>query len=117
MCSIVLAKCNRTTPFGSHSALSRGWKQKSWVYSIIRPDDETALEVSSSGFGEFWNSCVASSRDSPFTSQQVERRVEVNRDASKPASELVDHDSGRNAGGVDRAARGATAALGIGLRE
>ena len=103
MCSIVLAKCNRTTPFGSHSAVSRGWKQKSWVYSIKRPEDEAALAVSPSGFGEFSNSYVASSRHRPFTSQQVERRVDVDRDAAKPASELVDHDSGRDAGGVDRA--------------
>ena len=72
--------------------------------SIKRTDDETALAVSSSGFGECWNSYVASSRHSPFTRKQVERRVKVDGDTAKPASELVDHDSGRDAGGVDRAA-------------
>ena len=38
------------------------------------------------------------------TREQVEHRVGVDGDAAKPASELVDHDSGRNAGGIDRAA-------------
>ena len=71
MCSIVLAKCNRTTPFGSRASVPRGWKQKSCMYSIRTPENETTVTVSSSGFGELWNSYVASSRHSPFTRQQV----------------------------------------------
>jgi len=68
-------------------------------------------------FGECQNPYVASSRHSPFTRQQVERRVEVRGDTAKPTGKLVDHDSGRDAGGIDRAARRATAALGVGLWE
>lgn len=62
------------------------------MYSIRRPDDETAPAVSSSGFGECWTSYVASSRHSPFTRQQIERCVRIDGDVAKPASELVDHD-------------------------
>jgi len=69
-----------------------------------RPDDETALAVLSSGVSVFWNFFVASSRHSPFTRKQVERRVEIDRDAAKPAGELVHQDPSRDAGGIDRAA-------------
>ena len=87
-----------------------------------RPGESWALDVQSSfgfdaygltsrakaapspGLSVFSRMCVVTSCGSPFTRQQAERRVEVDGDAAKPASELVDHDSGGNAGGIDGAA-------------
>ena len=46
----------------------------------------------------------AASHYGAFTGQQVQRGVKIQRDAAKPASELMDHEAGRDTGRVDRTA-------------
>ena len=52
-----------------------------------------------------------------FTRQQVQREVPVNWDLPEPAGELVQHETGREVGGVDGAAGGAGTGLSFGLFE
>ena len=57
------------------------------------------------------------SSHSPFSREEIQRRVTVDWNVTQPTGELMDHDSGSDARGVDRAARRATAALSVGLGE
>lgn len=52
-----------------------------------------------------------------FTGKQVQREIAVNGLAAEPASELMQHESGCDVGGVDRRARGAAAWFGFSLVE
>ncbi len=57
------------------------------------------------------------SDDGPLAGQEVERRVAVHRHAAQPAGKLVDHQPGRDARRIDRAAGGAATRLGLRLGE
>ncbi len=52
-----------------------------------------------------------------FAGEQVQREIAINGLAAEPAGELMQHESGRDVGSVDRRARGTAAWFGFGLVE
>lgn len=56
-------------------------------------------------------------RDHQLAGQEVQHQVRIDRNVPQPTGELVDHQPGRDAGGVERAAGRAAPRLGLLLSE